>query len=179
VKEKPSHNKSLRSSGRPICGIGVGRANARNNVVAVLSSDDRRQLMGDFRMAEAMTPAVRILLGILITSLLCVALNQPAKAEMLQGIGSTNCGEFAKMYRGDPKETELFYFGWAQGFMSALNFSNAIADDYLVFRDLGSTKEQMATIRTYCNQHPLADYYSAVLEVYKTLPWQRIKRKPQ
>lgn len=110
-------------------------------------------------------------------ALLSAAVCQHAKAELLQGIGSTSCGEFAKMYSTNPKETELFYFSWAQGFMSALNFSNSVSGDRVIYRQLKTTKEQMAALRTYCNRHPLADYYEAVLDVYKGLPFETMKSK--
>ncbi len=39
--------------------------------------------------------------------------------------------------------------------------------------DTTSLDEQQATIRSYCNDHPLADYVQAVVVLYNSLPIEK------
>jgi hypothetical protein len=92
-----------------------------------------------------------------------------AKDFVMQGFGGLTCGEFAKHYAIAP-DIEDSYFAWAQGFMSATNLATVTASH--VYRNLGAstTKAQMSFLRNYCDQHPLADYESAVMELLRSLP---------
>jgi hypothetical protein len=44
----------------------------------------------------------------------------------LAGLGTTSCADFGDSYRRDPKATDLYYFAWAEGYMSALNTSRGV-----------------------------------------------------
>jgi len=88
---------------------------------------------------------------------------------MSRGAGASTCGGFAKAYAHDP-QNEYIFFSWAQGYMSAVNDTLA-ATGIHNYRDLaGETANQMARIRLYCNDHPLADYDIAVMDLYDSLP---------
>lgn len=108
---------------------------------------------------------------ILVASVL-IALGQKAAAEtaVLIGYGASSCAEFAKNYQESPGEAESLYTGWAQGFMSGLNAgATAIKGST---RDLNakSVKWQESFLRNYCDEHPLSNYYNAVMKLYTTLP---------
>jgi hypothetical protein len=77
------------------------------------------------------------------------------------GSGMSTCGQFAQKYAQHTVVEEIF-FQWAQGYMTAINA--AAAKEAGVIKDLNSysTEDQMATIREYCNDHPLATYQDAV-----------------
>ena len=86
------------------------------------------------------------------------------------GIGSDTCGVFAQDYRKDGAAVENIYFTWAQGFMSGMN--GMLVNEAKGFRQLTakSTSEQKAFIRSYCSQHPLDDYPTAVVALFRSLP---------
>jgi hypothetical protein len=77
---------------------------------------------------------------------------------------------FGSDYRKNPSEMENFYMTWAQGFMSGMNVISLPQ-----YRDLAamSLDEQKSALRTYCDQHPLADYGIAVMYLYMKLPQKR------
>lgn len=87
-----------------------------------------------------------------------------------RGWGTSTCAQFANIYRLDSKFAEENSFNWAQGFMSGLNYSEIARNGNS--KNLGSmsTDQQQRAIRAYCNDHPLADYIDAVMDVYLRLP---------
>ena len=89
---------------------------------------------------------------------------EPAAA---RGVGTGTCGQFAQVYKANPKFADTVYASWAQGFMSGWNFSTLPK-----YRELGaeSYEAQMMHIRNYCDQHPLAAFVQAVMDLYVTLP---------
>ena len=96
-------------------------------------------------------------------------------ATTLWGVGAKTCGIFARNYLINPKLADDLYQSWAQGFMSGLNYAKAPSDG----RDLSAmpTEEQMARIKKYCNARPLADYVDAVMDLYQSLPENKIIQK--
>jgi hypothetical protein len=84
------------------------------------------------------------------------------------GIGVATCGEFAQDYRRNPSQAEIDYFNWAQGYMSGAN----VRGDFNLEHNLSAwfLDQQREFLRRYCNEHPLANYYSAVIELYGSLP---------
>jgi hypothetical protein len=93
-----------------------------------------------------------------------------------RGIGGKTCGEFAANYAKDTG-TEIIWFTWAQGFMSATNY--ATLNFRKNIRDLsGDIEIQQRQIRQYCDAHPLAEYGSAVLDLYLSLPLVPIPKMP-
>jgi hypothetical protein len=112
---------------------------------------------------------------ILFWALIAVAFNIPAAAAQGYGLGVHSCAEFAKLYAGNPKVAEDLYFTWAQGFISGLNLSSTAGTG--VYRDVEGTYAQMAAqkirIRSYCDEHPLSQYLSAILDLYNSLPLKK------
>jgi len=85
------------------------------------------------------------------------------------GWGTITCTAFANMYRDDPKVAEEHSVNWAQGFMSGLNFANLGNNGFSMNLHSKSTDQQQRAIRAYCNDHPIADYIDAVLDLYTHL----------
>ena len=89
------------------------------------------------------------------------------------GPGANTCGEFAQDVRQNT-DSQLIYFPWAQGYMSALNDVAAAAQqgDTVTYRNLHgwSTSDQLAYLRSYCNQHPSGNYADGVRSLFASLP---------
>ncbi len=97
----------------------------------------------------------------------------PARAATdypLMGIGLGSCSVFASQYRQWGVTIETSYFAWAQGFMSGLNLAAPHAGREARNLKAITTEEQEARLRSYCDQHPGADYIDAVIDLYGSLP---------
>lgn len=86
------------------------------------------------------------------------------------GMGTATCAEYAQEYRKAPKQIEMLFFSWAQGYLSGINTGHIA--DHKPTADLASisTDDQESRIRSYCDQHPLLTYAQAVLVLYYSLP---------
>jgi hypothetical protein len=84
--------------------------------------------------------------------------------------GLRSCGQFAKDYQQSPLMAEDVYFAWTEGFLSGAN--QAVKSLSRPLRDLSGLPldAQKAFIRGYCDQHPLAQYCDAVIELYSQFP---------
>jgi hypothetical protein len=96
----------------------------------------------------------------------------------MSGVGTQTCAKFASDYRSSADFTENLYYTWAQGYMAGLNMGvrimNANAKEKSGRDVTGLTlAAQKAFLRDYCNQHPLADYYQGVIQLFGKLPWKR------
>ncbi|HEU5047051.1 MAG TPA: hypothetical protein VFT64_04325 [Rickettsiales bacterium] len=105
------------------------------------------------------------------SSALALAKDEPAT---MMGLGASNCTDFANAYRINQQRAESSYFNWAQGFMTGMNLAIAglsTPEHPFKVRDFKSMPmdEQRKNIREYCHDHPLADYYEAVMNVYGRL----------
>ena len=100
---------------------------------------------------------------------LLIAPDAAMAKSLLAGAGAFPCAEFSDQYKENPRKVEGVYFTWAQGFMSGLNSgllaSSDIEAPYLHPNDF-DTEDQQRHIRHYCDQHPLADYFEAVMDLY-------------
>jgi hypothetical protein len=113
-----------------------------------------------------MSSLVKVLI---IVVLLLPMVGEAADGFAAMGVGTRTCAEFAKDYQQTPTASEQFYFTWAQGFMSAHNSLVAgkqMANLNPPVYDLGT---QMAHIRRFCDQRPLASYMEAVMELIDVL----------
>jgi hypothetical protein len=109
--------------------------------------------------------------SVTLTIIIALMTTISANAETaLWGVGAKTCGIFASNYLINPKLADDLYHSWAQGFMSGINYAKMEAAGNS--RDLSAIPldEQMARIKKYCNEHPLADYIDAVMDLYKALP---------
>jgi hypothetical protein len=112
--------------------------------------------------------AIRFFVSVLLMLLASGQVNAQ-QSLIFTGAGTRTCGQFAEAYRASPEVNELFYFSWAQGFMSGRN--SVLAENNQLIRDLASLSmdEQQSFIRHYCNQFPLDLYYSAVIKLHNSL----------
>jgi hypothetical protein len=111
----------------------------------------------------------------LLIVVLTTILATPIRAEMIVGAGVTSCGELAWIYREIPDkaaDVELNVLTWAQGFISG--FAAAREHDDAVMRNLHSMSVDGQTqwLRSYCNNHPLAQYGDAASALYFKLKWE-------
>ena len=90
------------------------------------------------------------------------------------GPGAHSCAEFARFFRQDPDQTSVMMFTWAQGYMSGLNVAGGASGREV--RDLAgmNTKDEEWAILNYCDQHPMSDLATAVMDLYKTLPTAKL-----
>jgi hypothetical protein len=107
-----------------------------------------------------------------IIAAVTAALSTPviAKEPVLQmGAGYTTCGQYAKNYKSIGKVADFAYFEWAQGFMSAVNLARIY--NHAETKDLNSmpVENQWRWLRSYCDKHPLAEYYEGVKELFDNL----------
>ena len=102
-----------------------------------------------------------------------------ANAQQVQtGAGIGTCGQFAQDYQQGGSQAEKIYFAWAQGYMTGYNQQWIISqilerpNGEPAYRDLDtlSQEKQLASIRTYCNAHPLDKYADAVGHLLISLP---------
>jgi hypothetical protein len=113
---------------------------------------------------------MRGILVICVVLVLSVAAN--AKGYAFRGFGASSCRTYADAMRKDPA-VEEFYLSWALGFMSGWNSLTSVVGKG-TYKDL-SAKDGDAMkyfLRRYCEEHPLSDYNTGVLELLKTLPTQ-------
>jgi len=89
------------------------------------------------------------------------------------GLGMRSCTDFADAYKAQPLFTEDLYFTWAQGFMSGLNFASIANNRTSRVLDGAALDAQKAQIRSYCDGNPQAQYASAVIAIYYSLPEAR------
>jgi hypothetical protein len=90
----------------------------------------------------------------------------------IMGSGARTCGQFAREYLDNP-DIEGVYFQWAQGFMTGFNAGLQRNGESPKILSSSPIAEQMAAIRRYCDQHPLADYLAAVMEAFNHLKSSR------
>jgi len=97
-----------------------------------------------------------------------VTTNASRSQTLFMGAGASTCAEFAKLYQRNPGEYEYVYFHWAQGFMSA--FNELASKESRRNLDGMNASEEMRYLRNYCSEHPLDEYYKAVVHLYAGLP---------
>jgi hypothetical protein len=85
------------------------------------------------------------------------------------GIGAVTCGKIAQDYQRNPTGIDHMMLGWAQGFMSGLNMASLQNGQY---RDLAAMtiEAEEASLRNYCDEHPMAEFWKAAVDLYFKLP---------
>jgi hypothetical protein len=91
-----------------------------------------------------------------------------AEDTLYVGLGAMTCGKIAEMYRQNPSVVEAVMMSWSQGFMSGVNVSIRGVGHH----DLGgvTVEVQKASLRNYCDDHPLAEFWEAVMDLYNKFP---------
>jgi hypothetical protein len=89
------------------------------------------------------------------------------------GLGATSCGKIAQDYQRNPTEIEAVMMHWAQGFMSGANMSETQHDAQ--YRDLQAMtiEAQEESLRNYCDEHPMAEFIKAAIDLYLKLPMKK------
>jgi len=115
--------------------------------------------------------SIALALGVLIQPT-----SSRAENLLIMGPGSMSCGDIAEGYRKAPTDVEMWVTFWAQGFMSGENTKQFAIDGQ--YRDLGAmtVEAQTQSLTSYCNEHPMAQFVKAVLDLYGKLPLK--KRTP-
>jgi hypothetical protein len=87
------------------------------------------------------------------------------------GVGVISCGKIAQDYQRNPTEIEKVMMTWAQGFMSGANAAYGKEQ----YRDLAAMtlEAQEQSLRSYCDEHPMAEFYKAAADLYFKLPLRR------
>ena len=102
----------------------------------------------------------------------CLYVSSQASAaddKVLGGPGARTCEEFAFDLRVH-RNTENTYFDWAEGFISGMNWIDAMTGHTAKNIMALSVEDQKQVIRSYCNEHPLVPYWEAVIDLYNKLP---------
>ena len=97
---------------------------------------------------------------------------QPTRADFYYaGVGAISCAKIAQDYQQNPTEIGKVMMTWAQGFMSGANA--ALGKDQ--YRDLAAMtlEAQEASLRSYCDEHPMAEFYKAAMDLYFKLPLKK------
>jgi hypothetical protein len=111
----------------------------------------------------------------MFSALLSGAASEEAEAGESLGLGQDLCAQFSKAYADNPT-AEDFYWRWATGMMSGLNFASVANSN--VFRDLTGDQDIFRrALRLYCGRHPLTTYSGAVLDLYVSMPLAKTSRK--
>jgi hypothetical protein len=89
------------------------------------------------------------------------------------GIGAISCGKLIQDYRQNPTQVDGLMLTWAQGFMSAVNANEML--NHGTYRDLQAMaiEAQQESLRSYCDKHPMADFWNAALDLLPKLPLKK------
>jgi hypothetical protein len=112
---------------------------------------------------------MRVLLAVCIA----VALGEIASAQahaVGKGARAASCAEYAKAYKMSPDQTEDYFLSWAMGYISGINFVTGNMSEVSWDLAAKTDNEMKRFLRQYCNDHPLADYATGVLELMRSLP---------
>ena len=96
---------------------------------------------------------------------LCVSQASATDGKTLRGPGARTCEEFAFNLRVN-LNTETTYSDWAEGFISGMNWTDVMNGHTAKNIMALSVADQKQVIRNYCNEHPLASYWEAVIDLY-------------
>jgi hypothetical protein len=102
---------------------------------------------------------------LLATAAAVSLLTTAAIAQETMGIGTYTCGRFDVDRRQTPT-SEMVYFTWAQGFISATNLARGAVNKQQINVDSISRSDQQQMIRTYCDQNPQAFYADALMDLF-------------
>jgi len=96
------------------------------------------------------------------------------------GVGAISCGKISQDYQSNPTEIETVMMTWAQGFMSGMNRGPQKGAQNSQYRDMAAMtiEAQQASLRKYCDEHPTAEFWKAVLDLYFKLPLKKYPAAP-
>jgi hypothetical protein len=116
---------------------------------------------------------MKLMCGALALGMLIQPTSSRAADYAYAGIGAISCGEIAKGYRQNPTQIENMMMTWAQGFMSGANMGLTVTEGQ--YRDLAAMtiEAQEASLRNYCDEHPMAEFLKAAVDLYLKLPLKK------
>lgn len=95
-----------------------------------------------------------------------------AKAENdvgFAGVGTQSCGEFANLYKQNPKLVETAAVVWSLGFMSGMNAQAGL--DRKRTKNIKLARDALPQLlRSQCDSRPLVSLFEIVFEYYLSLP---------
>ena len=107
-------------------------------------------------------------IAITVTLAATPALAQPTDAS---GLGAASCEDWAQGHRRvHPGLYDSATTPWAQGYMTALNYSFLARGMPEKNLDLISSDWVKARLYRYCDQHPLGRVIDAINQMFKDLP---------
>jgi hypothetical protein len=115
-----------------------------------------------------MVPMKLVLAIVFLTFAVFPAL--PEEKMAILGSGAQTCAKFADDYRRDPTFWEAVYFYWALGYMSGVNMERLRAGQPAHNLAGRPPADMQASLRLYCDRHPLALYTEAVMDLLSSLP---------
>jgi hypothetical protein len=93
---------------------------------------------------------------------------------VVSGLGSSTCAEIAETYRLTPRMAENMMMYWAQGFMSGANSVRFVRDGEYVDLSGMTIEAQEASLRNYCDEHPMVEFFQATMDLYGKLPMKKV-----
>jgi len=96
------------------------------------------------------------------------------------GVGEISCAKISQDYQRTPTQIETVMMTWAQGFMSGMNRGPQKGAQNSQYRDMAAMtiEAQQASLRKYCDEHPTAEFWKAVLDLYFKLPLKKYPAAP-
>jgi hypothetical protein len=90
------------------------------------------------------------------------------------GVGAISCGKLIQDYARIPTQTEGLMITWAQGFMTGANALEIKHSGH--YRDLEAMtiEDQQERLRNYCDEHPMAEFVKAAIDLWNKLPWKKV-----
>ena len=112
-----------------------------------------------------MRRTVMVALGVMV-----VMSAQAGSTAKIVGIGAQTCAEFNKEISSN-QAAELYFFAWAQGFMSGalIRAPAGIDEDLDLTPPSVPLQAQVHFLRTFCAKNPGQDYMDAVRALYHRL----------
>ncbi|MCS3689081.1 hypothetical protein [Bradyrhizobium elkanii] len=113
---------------------------------------------------------ILIALAVLCTVIVGITAANAKEPADMAGIGTASCAEFAQDYYHNPAVAETAYTDWLLGFLTGANITASALNK--PERNIGawSIRDIKSNMRDYCNDHPLASYIEAAIELFKQLP---------
>lgn len=112
-----------------------------------------------------------------VALLLSAAVSANAGQSELMGAGTSTCRQFTTLLRRYPRQVEIHYFAWAQGFMSGINLSGMLQGESPHDFESIPVRRQRKMVRNYCKEHPRAKYMEGVAYLYSQLSAEAAESK--
>ena len=112
----------------------------------------------------------QVILGVFVVVATALPFNTYAEETLLtQGFGMAKCSEYLKAVADEP-DIDIYFFIWAQGYISGLNSGIYMADGPV--RNVGARpwSELLDYLDNYCKENPTHKHVEGALKFYYALP---------